>query len=82
MTNYRLHFRSLDEDPETKDFPDRESAIAYASWWFIDGYTGPEHIEILSSVFEDAGELVSALVAGKEFRCGRLYETVSIELIV
>lgn len=78
---WRLHTDGLDHEPAATDFASAPAAIAYAAWWFLDGYVDNDTMPGMpdETVLEDLDELLSDLRAGREFYCSRFYEKVRLE---
>jgi hypothetical protein len=76
--NVKLYLSMLDHDDEVLSFETEDEAIAYASWWFLDGYMEEEYPGSVEDAVSHAGILVSTLKEGGEFIYKRFYEHVRI----
>lgn len=76
----RLELSSVDDGYKTIDFQTKEHAVAYAVWWFLEGYSGVDQqsIEKDEILMGHAADLIKELTAGNEFHCGRFHENIKI----
>lgn len=74
---YRLTTSSVDDDEEVTEHQTLADAIDAAERWFREGYDNPTIGEI--DLAEDVERLREDLAAGREFRCGKFHERISIK---
>lgn len=83
MSTYRLHTDEIDEGEKSRDFASKEAAMAYAIWWFLDGYMDNQSMPDSPDdrVYGYAIDLIEELKRGETFQCNRFYERAHIEEI-